>query len=236
MREPCSDNCTNDSRKLWGKGIVSYCFDNGVSKNLIHSVKSAMKEISEASSIRFVKRTDQFDYVKIVDKGSYWSYVVTNGWPHPIGSAIHELMHALGIYHEHCRPDRDKYVTIKDDIKNNTNYKRLKKSNVVSFGPYDFKSIMHYSLGPDMTSKQEVNDKIGQRFRMSEGDIYALNKLYPSTSCSPASDDQIGLTGKSDAKKMIKRNKSNFEQKIQLIIITRRRTLYRLAKLIHYII
>ncbi|GBB94120.1 hypothetical protein RclHR1_26530002 [Rhizophagus clarus] len=211
MCEPCFDLCTNDSKKLWRKGIVPYEFNKGVSKNLVRSVKKAMKKISIVSTIRFVKKTDQLDYIEIVNKRGYWSYVgkrggkqelsVTEGWPNPIGCAIHELMHALGFYHEHCRPDRDKYVTVEDNIKENINYKIIKESDALCFGSYDYKSIMHYSLGPDMTSKQETDAQIGQRFQRF---------FWKSTT----SDDQRGFSGKSDAEKMIKRNKNNSGQGI----------------------
>ncbi|GES77784.1 low choriolytic enzyme-like [Rhizophagus clarus] len=188
MCEPCFDLCTNDSKKLWRKGIVPYEFNKGVSKNLVRSVKKAMKKISIVSTIRFVKKTDQLDYIEIVNKRGYWSYVgkrggkqelsVTEGWPNPIGCAIHELMHALGFYHEHCRPDRDKYVTVEDNIKENINYKIIKESDALCF-----------------------DAQIGQRFQRF---------FWKSTT----SDDQRGFSGKSDAEKMIKRNKNNSGQGI----------------------
>lgn len=28
------------------------------------------------------------------------------------GHALHEVLHSLGVYHEHMRPDRDKYITV----------------------------------------------------------------------------------------------------------------------------
>ena len=62
---------------------------------------------------------------------------------------IHELGHTIGLYHEHTRTDRDKYVEIK---KENIKHKDLKKQfeiqtekhRIEDRVPYDYKSIMHY--------------------------------------------------------------------------------------------
>ncbi len=64
---------------------------------------------------------------------------------------IHELLHALGIYHEHGRADRNTYVDVTSLCNNIQNgclgdlYKnQLELMKGVSYGPYDFDSLMHY--------------------------------------------------------------------------------------------
>ncbi|RGB35356.1 hypothetical protein C1646_759439 [Rhizophagus diaphanus] len=79
-----SDVCTNDGKKLWEYRIVSYIFKHDELKKF---VMEAMKRITRISVIKFVKRTNQRDYIKIIDKrklsyvGIAWFYK----WPHPIG-------------------------------------------------------------------------------------------------------------------------------------------------------
>lgn len=64
-----------------------------------------------------------------------------------IGTAIHELLHALGVAHEQSRPDRETYVTV--------HYDRISSAGAGQFDidqradaarPYDILSVMHYSL------------------------------------------------------------------------------------------
>ena len=60
---------------------------------------------------------------------------------------IHELMHSMGFWHEHMRPDRDKYVeiideNIREEAKQNLFIQNINEANMV--GEYDICSIMHY--------------------------------------------------------------------------------------------
>lgn len=59
---------------------------------------------------------------------------------------MHELMHVLGFYHEHCHPDRDEYLIV-EAKENDVNFGRLEKTDVNCFYSYDPGSIMHYSPG-----------------------------------------------------------------------------------------
>lgn len=66
-----------------------------------------------------------------------------------IGTVIHELLHAIGIFHEQSRHDRGKYIKV---IKKNVmdgkwiNFARQSSFVMDTQGlPYDYGSVMHYS-------------------------------------------------------------------------------------------
>ena len=62
----------------------------------------------------------------------------------------HEIGHAIGLYHEQMRHDRDEYVTVnrnnmKDTYEAWKNFKVMTKDQYQDFSkPYDYLSIMHY--------------------------------------------------------------------------------------------
>eukprot|EP00913_Durusdinium_trenchii_P003591 g3322.t1 len=120
------------------------------------------------------------------------------------GTAIHEMLHSMGMAHEQSRPDRDNYVTINwQNIQSNMHSQFAKDSYADTNRPYDILSIMHYgptaftSNGmPSITVKpagfalytQDPNRyqyyRTGQRMGMSERDIGQLKDLYQCTTPS----------------------------------------------------
>ena len=65
-----------------------------------------------------------------------------------VGHVQHEMLHALGFFHQHNRPDRDNYINIYwDHIKKGQehNFRKQVAEAVDTRGqPYDVNSIMHY--------------------------------------------------------------------------------------------
>lgn len=100
---------------------------------------------------------------------------------------------SVGFWHEHTRPDRENHVVIeRGNILNGQeyNFNKLTSEDVNSLGlPYDYESIMHYARNTfskgtylDTILPVEVKGKkrpeIGQRLRLSDGDIAQANLLY----------------------------------------------------------
>ncbi|CAG01622.1 unnamed protein product, partial [Tetraodon nigroviridis] len=109
------------------------------------------------------------------------------------GIVVHELGHVIGFWHEHTRPDRDEHVSIiRENIQPGQEYNFLKMEpgEVDSLGEvYDFDSIMHYARNTfsrgifldTILPRYDVNGvrpPIGQRTRLSKGDIAQARKLY----------------------------------------------------------
>ncbi|XP_072037692.1 bone morphogenetic protein 1 homolog isoform X2 [Amphiura filiformis] len=124
------------------------------------------------------------------------------------GVVVHELGHVVGFWHEHTRPDRDDHVTI---VRQNImpgqeyNFRKLEPEEVNSLNePYDFASIMHYARNtfsrgiwldtvvPQKENESGVRPEIGQRKRLSEGDIIQANKLYQCPSCGRTLQETTG--------------------------------------------
>ncbi|XP_055335907.1 astacin-like metalloprotease toxin 1 [Paramacrobiotus metropolitanus] len=105
------------------------------------------------------------------------------------GIIIHELLHALGFYHEQNRPDRDEFVQVyPENIQPemyDTNY-RILRSMPTHGIPYDYESILHYAAWdfaikrdkPAIIPKIRTSVRMGQRKWMSPLDVVRLQKAY----------------------------------------------------------
>ena len=114
-----------------------------------------------------------------------------------IGTVIHELGHAVGLYHEQSRPDRDVYLNVHSVTPQSPLYRTLDRRNL----PYDFASVMHYPLanidatltpaGAARVAAQSMYYTIGHASGLSPLDVRGLEALYgshatPGTTIAPA--------------------------------------------------
>lgn len=187
---------------LWPGGVVPYEFDPGVSSSNQAAMRAAMSEWEAVANIDFRERTGEADYVYIKPASGNWSYVGHRGGVQEMGIfnwdfrfiMAHELAHALGVWHEHSRPDRDAYVeiayaNIEPGVENNFDI----HNDASAVGPYDFDSVMHYGecafsvcaeCSESCRTIRAINTyanqqhRLGQRDHLSQGDIAGMQALY----------------------------------------------------------
>ncbi|XP_057307442.1 hatching enzyme 1.2-like [Hydractinia symbiolongicarpus] len=187
---------------VWPNGVVPYKFARGFGYG--SAVQQAIQEFNAKTCIRFKPYTAALarqagGYVEFMHGGGCYSMIgrqrrgrqqisLGRGCGTK-GVTIHEMMHALGFYHEQSRRDRNQYITI--------HYNNIRKSMWYNFDPYragqastlgepyDKKSIMHYgnyafSINGRKTivSKSNPNERLGQRVGLTTIDINQLNKYY----------------------------------------------------------
>ncbi|VDN57398.1 unnamed protein product [Dracunculus medinensis] len=209
---------------IWRDGIIPYEMDS-VPKE-IKLFEEVFEHYRRNTCIRFKKRKAENDFLYITKGTGCYSQVGKAGGKQELSLGrgclfyeiiTHELMHAIGFWHEHSRTDRDDYIRILwENILPGMEPQFDQISAAVQdlLGEkYDYRSIMHYDstafskngMNTVETIENGFTEIIGSALELSELDIKKINKLYkcennnsnsnegPATSSLESSSDPPGI-------------------------------------------
>ncbi|GIY94906.1 zinc metalloproteinase nas-13 [Caerostris extrusa] len=114
-------NAIRDTHMKWPGGAIPYVIANTFDRQERSIIARSMDEYHKNTCIRFLPRSTETDFVFITRKEGCFSMIGRDGGRQFlslgdgcmfVGIIIHELMHAVGFWHEQSRADRDNYVNI----------------------------------------------------------------------------------------------------------------------------
>lgn len=190
-KSPYLGHVITSAGELWKDGVLPFKADAGTAG----VVAKAAAQLAASTNVRMRAHAGEKSYLRFVTGNANHSAVGRQGGEQLVslkagastGTALHEICHALGLWHEQCRPDRDEHITIvrENVLAGCMPQFAIQDTDAAMTGAYDYGSIMHY--GPAefsdpagaTTIKTKGGATIGQRKGLSAGDISALKSLYP---------------------------------------------------------
>ncbi|XP_023173419.2 seminal metalloprotease 1 [Drosophila hydei] len=201
---PMGRNGLLNSSKRWPDNQVIYSISTDFDAAHRDAILKGIQTIEEATCLRFREADEQdIDYVSITAEGGgcYTAvgylggrqqmnleiYPLGEGCFRP-GTVLHELMHALGFYHEQSSALRDDYIeVIHENIVpgKEFNFQKYSDKVVTDFDVgYDYNSCLHYRPGAfsvngkDTIVPLDPTAVIGQRTGLSDKDKTKINIMY----------------------------------------------------------
>jgi len=206
-----SKNGRLDRTMRWEDYIIPYVIDGKFDKKEQGKIMGAIAEYHKKTCLKFVplrlvSQKHDKNYVRFIKEKNVCSSPVgrqrkpvggvqyiklSPGCVGSHGIIVHEIMHAIGFYHEQSRTDRDEYVdiiwqNIPEDKK--FNFKKYGVEHIDDLGiKYDYYSIMHYSeiafsknKKPTMVTLKPMKGKLGLIYRsgLSRSDANKINIYY----------------------------------------------------------
>lgn len=192
-------NAILDEERRW-QFPIPYILTDSLDLNAKGVILQSFEEFRLRSCVDFKPYEGESSFISFAKMDGCWSYVGDDrvGQNLSIGAGCdtkavvqHELLHALGFYHEQSRSDRDDYVKIWwDQIETGKehNFAKYEDDFITDLNtPYDYESVMHYrplsfnkndTVPTITTTIPYFNEIIGQRFDFSAVDIIRLNRMY----------------------------------------------------------